>query len=107
MDWLLGWLTAALSWFWGLVKDAIGALVDLLQDGVVWVLDGLLGAVADAIGALPVPEFLGGGLGTLFGSIPPEVAWFVGQLGLVQAVGVIGSGVGFRMLRKLVTLGQW
>lgn len=108
MEWLLGWLNAAIQWVFGIIKAGLLALLDLLRDGVVWVFDQVLGAVASVISAIPVPAFMqSGGLGGLFGAIPPEVAWFVGQLGLPQAAAMIGAGVMFRLTRKLVTLGQW
>ncbi|WP_430736438.1 DUF2523 family protein [Pseudomonas anguilliseptica] len=57
---------------------------------------------------IPVPAFmLGGGLQSLFSSLPGDVLYFVNFFGIHYGLAIIGGGVVFRLTRKGLTLGQW
>lgn len=105
--WVGPYVTALLDWLVQLVKDVFLSLVELLQQFAVWVLDGVLGAIASLIEAVPVPDFLSGGLQAYVSAIDPGVLWLVTQSGLPDAVALLGAGFVFRMVRKAVTLFQW
>lgn len=108
LDWLYAWLTEFVMWLFGLVKAGFLALRDLLRDSVVWVLDQVFGAVAGIIEAIPLPDFVGTySAGGLLGGLPDTVLWFVNVFGIGDALILIGSAFAFRLMRKLVTLGQW
>lgn len=107
MDWLFEWLQAAIAWVWGVVKAAFTAVLDLLRDLGVWVVDQVLTVLGDLIAALPVPDFLAQGMDVMFSALHPSILYFVGLLKVPQGLALIGAAVAFRMLRKLATLGQW
>lgn len=99
--------SALFQWLWNIIKGWFLAVLDLFKDAVVWLLDAVFGVIAAAIEALPVPGFMATGLGGLFSGVDPSVLYFVGVLGIPQGLATIGVAVGFRLIRKLVTLGQW
>lgn len=103
------WLSSITTWFVDLVKGVFLALVDFVKDGVVWVLDGILGALSSAIAAIPVPGFLSSGLnpGGLLAGFPGFALYVAGQTRIGEAMAIIAAGVGFYLVRKVFTLGQW
>lgn len=104
-----GWLAAITDWLIKLVKSIFLAVVDFIVDMVVKVLDLVFGAIAGLIAAIPVPAFLASGLnvGSLLGGLPPYALYVIGNIRIVEAFSIIAAGVGFYLVRKLVTLGQW
>lgn len=107
MQWLFDWLQNFVGWIFQTVKDAFTALIDLAHDAVLGIADAILDAIAAVIVAIPVPEFMQGGLGGMFSSLDPGVLYFVGALRIPEGLALIGAGVTFRLARKLLTLGQW
>lgn len=103
------WLKLITDWIIGLVKAVLGFVADIIRDAVVWVLDAVLGALGTLIAALPAPSFMqsGGGLGALLNGLPPFSLYVIQQAKIGEALAIIGAGVGFYLLRKIFTLGQW
>jgi len=94
--WLVGLVKAFFSALWSFVVDAFIALVELLVMAVV----GLISLV-------PVPQFLSDGLQSVYGQLDPGVLYLLSATGLPIALGIIGTGYAFRLVRKVVTLFQW
>ncbi|WP_430455632.1 DUF2523 family protein [Rheinheimera sp.] len=92
LDWCLEVLKEALL----LIKDMSLDLFELMVTGVVF-----------AIGLITPPEFLANGVNTLVSAIPSSVIYFLGQSGLSEGLAIYGSGIMFRLARKIYTLGQW
>lgn len=107
MDWLSTKIDNALSWIAHLFGDAFSALVAVLKDLVIWILDALLGGVASLLELIPMPAFMSGGLSGLFTALPQPLIYLLVETGLVQGLAVVGAGVLFNLTRKLLTLGQW
>jgi hypothetical protein len=107
LDWLSTKLDNILAWCKALYVAVFGALGDMLVDLAIKVLDLFLVAVAGLVAAIPVPGFLTSGLQSLVSGLPDVVLWAMGALGLPQCLALLGSGVVFRLTRKLFTLGQW
>lgn len=107
LDWLFAWLQNAIAWFWsfvvGMVLYVLGALADL----AVAIFSAFLAALGALIAAVPVPDFLTHGLGSLFSALSPGVLYFLGVFQVPAGLAMIGSAVAFRLLRKAVTLFQW
>ncbi len=82
-------------------------IVEMVKDVFLLVLDGILSAMGTLIASIPVPDFISNGLNPLFSGLDPAVLYFMSQSGFVPAVGLLGAGFGFRMLRKVFTLFQW
>ena len=96
-DWLIGIIQEAFTWLFGVLGDFFVSVVRLVLNGVVHLLS-----------ALPVPDFLSSySMGSMFGGLDPGVLYFVSAFRVPECIALIGLGFGFRMLRKLFTLGQW
>ena len=95
------------DWLLGLVRDLLKTILDLAYDIFVNLLDGLLSAVLALISALPVPDFLTTGLGSLFSALPSDVWYFIQYFRLAECLAALGAAVAFRLARKAATLFQW
>jgi len=102
------WLNKLTTWFLNLVKAIFQALLDLVHDAILWVFEGILNAIAAVLALLPVPEFLQQySFSSLMADMHPMILFAANQMRVVEAFTIIGISVGFRLLRKLFTLGQW
>jgi hypothetical protein len=95
------------DWLWSLVVAVFGAMWDFVQDAVVAVLDGLVGAFVYIVSIIPVPAWLSGGLGGVWSGMDGGIIWVATQCGVPQAMAIIGAGYAFRLTRKFFTLFQW
>jgi hypothetical protein len=102
-----GWLDDITGWFKRQFEAIWNAILQFFTDAFSWVLESVLDIFADIVEAIPVPDFLSNGLGTMFGNLDPAVLYFVGLFRIPEGLAILGAGVGFRLLRKLFTLGQW
>lgn len=95
------------DWLFALVKGVFSAAWQFIQD----VLIAFFGLVVDAfvaiVSAVPVPAFLSGGLGSVWGTLDPGILYVVSACGVPAALAIIGAGYGFRLTRKFLTLFQW
>jgi hypothetical protein len=103
------WLTSISQFFVDLLKSVFTSLVDFIHDAFFWVFDGVLSAIAALVASIPTPSFLSqsNGIGGLLSGLPPFCLYVISHIGLPPAFAIIASGVAFRLLRKLFTLGQW
>lgn len=95
------------SWLLSLVRMVFRDLWDFVQDSLIELLDLFLKALVLVVGSIPVPSFVQGGLGSLFGGLDPHILYFVTMFGVPQALGLFGAAFAFRLARKVVTLFQW
>jgi hypothetical protein len=95
------------DWLFSLVTSALLALLDVLKDAFVWLVDVVVGAVVAVAALIPVPQFMSNGLQWLFGQLDGPVSYLVGVAGLPEALAIIGAGYLFRLGRKAATLFQW
>lgn len=103
-----GWLSRLTGWFSYALNTLFTALVGFFKDLVTYVLAVVLGVVALAISMIPVPTFLQGiSLGSMLGQTGSVVGFFMMNLQIPAALGMIGAGYAFRLLRKFLTLFQW
>tara|TARA_R100000750_G_scaffold45903_1_gene30944 strand:- start:1151 stop:1444 length:294 start_codon:yes stop_codon:yes gene_type:complete len=90
--------------FWkGLFND----LTEFLTDLPVQVVKSVLSAIAGLIESITPPEFLNHSLGDSLGPAMGNVGYFLAQVGMPEAMGILAAGLAFRLLRKVLTLGQW
>lgn len=102
------WLSKISKFFVDLVKDLLTAIVELLKDVLLWVLEGLLEAVRILFYLIPEPSFLTPNwMGDLLSPLPPFALFVISQIPFQTAFGIIAAGVTFYLARKLLTLGQW
>lgn len=103
-----GWLDDLTEWLWNLVAESFGALWELVVDALLYAVEVILDVGASIIEAIPVPEFLESmSLCALFSAAGPTVGWALQTFNVGESLGIIAGGYAFRLLRKLITLGQW
>ncbi len=96
------------AWLLDLVLKVFKSIWDLFSDIAIAILDGILSALAAIIAAIPAPDFLTQySIGSLINTFPGEILFFANVFNLGQCFAVIAAGFAFRMIRKIVTLGQW
>ena len=103
------WLASITTWLVELTKEVFISLWTFIQDGFIWALSRVLGVIGTWIATITVPSFLSSGLniGSLLSGLPPYALYVAGQTRIGEAMALIGAGVSFYLLRKLLTLGQW
>lgn len=107
MEWLSTKIDNVLTWIGQAFITLFTAITDWIKDLFVWLLDGVLSAIAALFEAIPVPSFMQGGLGALFSALPQPLIYLLVETGMVAGLGIIGAGVVFNLTRKALTLGQW
>lgn len=101
-------ITKITQWLYDLVVKIFAAIWDFFSDIAIAVFKGLLTALASIITAIPAPQFLAShSLTSLIGGMGSDVLYFVGAFHLPECFAILAAGFTFRMLRKIVTLGQW
>lgn len=95
------------QWFGDLFKGAFVAIFLLLQDIAVSVFTAFLDAMGTLLAAIPVPDFMSGGLSAFWVNLPGGILYILTATGAPQALAIIGAGFAFRLTRKLFTLFQW
>lgn len=103
------WLSLITNWFFSLFQKAFSALTNFIHDFSLWVVFQVTDAIASAIVAIPMPQFLLNGLDitALYTGMPGMVLYVMSQMHISAAFSIISAGISFRLLRKLFTLGQW
>jgi hypothetical protein len=101
------WLSNLSAWIVQLVKSLLTAIVTLFHDGALWVFDGLLSAVVAALSAVGTVCCIDVSFSSLLNMFPPFTLYLFSMMNLELCFQVLACGVGFRLLRKAVTLGQW
>jgi len=103
-----GWLSKLTWWFSYALNTFFHALVGFLKDLVTYVLSVVLSLVVSAVSAIGVPSWLKDySLGSALGQTGAVTLFFMGQLQIPIALGLIGGGYTFRLVRKFLTLFQW
>mgnify|MGYP001546031711 CR=1 FL=1 len=105
------WLGDFLNNLWASLVDLVRAYWDaftaFLTDLPIRFIDGLLGALATLIEALPRPDFLSEGLSTLFAGMGGGIMFFLAEFKVPEALALVGAAFAFRFLRRVLTLGIW
>jgi len=103
-----GWLGDLTNWIGQMIIALFQALMSLLMDMLIFAVENMLTLWCLAIESIPVPDFLTQySLDGLLGSAGPTITWLIGTFRIGECLAIIGAGFAFRLLRKLLTLGQW
>ncbi len=102
-DWVQELWNGFVSWF----QELWDSIVEFFTDLPLVILDSFLSAIAAVLEVIPVPDFLQTGLSGFLAGIDPSVLYFLDRSGFDSAIAILGTGVMFRLTRKLVTLGRW
>ncbi len=103
MDFIIDIWNDFKAWAEGIWNDFTEFFADLPVD----IFEALLDGVALVLETIPVPAFITQDLGFYLNGIDPGILYFVQRSGFANAIALLGAGLSFRLLRKLVTLGQW
>lgn len=104
----MGWLTDITNWIRQQVERLWDAIQTFFSDLVVTTIEAVLDVFASAVEALPVPDFIGTySIGGIMSNISSDVMWVAGSMRIGEAMGLLGAGYAARLVRKLLTLGQW
>lgn len=96
------------AWYLDLCIRILKAIGGVLYDFVVLVLDACVSVLGAAVSSIPVPSFLTQySIGTLINQMPDYVLYFASHFRIGEGMAIIAAGFGFRMARKIFTLGQW
>lgn len=95
------------DWLFDLAKAWFVAAWDFITDILISFLGLLVDAFVGIAAAIPVPSFMSGGLGSVWGGLDGHIVYFLTQAGVPAALGIIGAGYAFRLTRKFLTLFQW
>lgn len=105
---MIGWLDDLTNWFKEQFERLFSFLVQLVKDAILWLIESVMELGATIIEMIPVPGFLDGlSIANMLGQAGPTVAWLVTTLKLGEGLALIAGAYAFRLLRKLLTLGQW
>lgn len=105
---MIGWLDDLTDWFREQFERLFSFLIQLVKDAILWLMEAVLELGATILEKVPVPEFLQNlSIAHMLGQAGPTVAWLVTTLKLGEGLALIGAAYAFRLLRKLLTLGQW
>tara|TARA_Y100001968_G_scaffold160758_1_gene147029 strand:- start:2593 stop:2907 length:315 start_codon:yes stop_codon:yes gene_type:complete len=103
MDWIATTWQSFIDW----LVEVFNALMDFIKDVFLDVFELLMSGVVYIFSLIQPPDFLSQGIGVLFNSLHPDILYFLSMSGLDSGLAVYGTGVVFRLTRKLFTLGQW
>lgn len=97
MDWLIGIIQQLLD----AIASLFMSLLELMKDAVYFLFD-LIMTVVDSIILSAIALFEPIDIGQYMSGFPPEAAWVLGQIGMPQALGMIVSSIGIRILLQLI-----
>lgn len=98
---LLSWLGSIPSWFYGLFKDFLSSLFDMLGDVAAYILDNILHGVAALIGLIPVSTTTFNAT-TLLSGAPAEFIGMLIAIRVPEALGIVVAALGIRFLLGLI-----
>jgi len=103
-----GWLGDFESWLWDMIKKYYNALGNFWSDVIVAFLKSLTTVGLWVVNHIPAPSFLSThSIDEFLGNAGPVVGWLCSVMQLSTAMSMIAAAFSFRLLRKLMTLGQW
>lgn len=102
LDWLANRWNDLIDFLWRIVLS----FADLLKDFFIWIIETLIDG---AILLLDGLSSLLDGLATVggFGSLPPETASTLSQVGITESMGMIITALTIRFLLQMIPLVRW
>lgn len=97
---LLAKIAQVVEWFGKLFVAVFEAVWHVVTDVVCWALDGILGVAVSMAYAVDVSGFAGSL--NAWGALPGEVLNVLGLLGAGEAIAIILSAIGIRLVLQLI-----
>lgn len=85
-------------------RDVLTAIIEVFKGVIAWFLDLIFNLIASAVEAIPSPEFLQENISSY---IHNDILFFLTVTNFPECVAIIGAGVVFYFLRRVLTLGIW
>ncbi|TKF31653.1 DUF2523 domain-containing protein [Vibrio kanaloae] len=93
MDWIVTLFNKLIEFMYQLLLS----LITMLKDMVYWVVEQFMEVVNSAVALFQPVD-----VGQYLQSIPPNVAWVMGAVGLPQCLSLIISAIALRMILQLI-----
>lgn len=104
----MGWLERLTNWFKEMLSALWEAFTTFMGDLLLSGLELVLDAFATAVEWIGVPDFMQEySVGGALGHLPGGLQWMLVQFKIPEGLAVIALAWVFRLVRKLLTLGQW
>lgn len=104
----MGWLTDLTNWLVEQIQRIWDAVTEFFGDLIVASIEAVLDLFATIVEAIPVPDFIGNySIGGLLSNVGSDLMWIMGAFRIGEGIALLGAGYAFRLMRKLLTLGQW
>lgn len=100
IQFVLDKIVAAVKWFGDLFVEVFKALWLIFQDAVCWVLESIIRLVVTIIGGIDFSALASYGGG--WAGLPGNIVEVMSAIGISQAVGIIVSAIGIRIVLQLV-----
>ena len=105
MQWGFDWLLSFVNQFWSIIVQVVQWLIQgviyALQAGLWIIFDGLLTCMQAVISTLNLGN-LASNTAAAWGLLPSQVAYLISSTGIANGLGMIGTGIGIRMLLNLI-----
>lgn len=107
IDYLVGLFQSLVDFFIDIIHSVFDGIYNLFYKLALSIFDSLLSIVQIIINSIPVPDFLTTGLSPYFSQLPSNIIYVLNQSGFFIALSIIGAGVLFSLIAKLLTLFRW
>ncbi|KJY82424.1 VSK receptor [Vibrio galatheae] len=97
----MDWVSDLFQQFLDAIIALFMGLSEIAKDIVYWFFD-LIMTVVDTLLATAIAFFEPIDIGQYMSGFPPEAAWVLAQIGLPQALGMIVSSIGIRIILQLI-----
>lgn len=87
------------------VGEVFDEVVEFFKELPVLILEGITGAIATVVEAIPAPEFLVDV--TIADYIDSDILWLLDVSSFATCLGIYAAGIGFYFIRRLATIGIW
>lgn len=104
----MGWLEKLTTWLKEQLVAFFSAIGELFHDLGVWLFESVCDLTVWIVDNIGVPSFMTEySFQGLFDAMGPTAGWILTTFRIGECFAILGVGMIFRLLRKLLTLGQW
>ncbi|KGY11254.1 VSK receptor [Vibrio tubiashii] len=97
----MGWINDLFQQLLDAIIALFMSLVEIFKDIVYWFFNLIMNVVDDLL-AVAISLFEPIDIGQYMSGFPPEAAWVLAQIGIPQALGMIVSSIGIRIILQLI-----
>jgi F0F1-type ATP synthase membrane subunit c/vacuolar-type H+-ATPase subunit K len=105
MNWGFDWLLSFVNGFWSVIVQVIQwfvqGIIYAVEAGLYFAWDGILTVIAGLVSGINLGN-LATETAAAWGLLPSQVAYLISSTGIANGLGMIGTGIGIRMLLNLI-----